>query len=438
MELLPTILSVLTFLVLIFSILKPKIGAMLYLIYMYMAPYLYLNGFIIYSRTTAVLFFILFLFKFRNKLSAFDYKPFMPYIILLSLNFLLLFTSEKFIVSMNSWFTSVSSLFFILFLYGNIKTYPQTIKLYSNTLFYIFSFITIYGLLLTLTPGINPYQMIIQPLFGLEFNEAYAAGNSGLAAQTELAEGRLFGRISSVFIHPMTYGLNLGFFFIYSLYFLRNKPKILITVLSCIFLAIFTSGIRTPIAALAITCLIMILYIRKFKIFIYGICIFIIIIFVLPMIYPEANNYIMSIIDSNHSNIQGSSLSMRIEQLDGCFDIIKNNILTGKGYGWASWYNATYGTHPKLLWFESLIYIILVNNGIIGFFIWGYFIWKYYKYTINNFNNIFTRSIILGLLVYYLIYCTITGDFGINYMFIFYTIIIGLEQNKTRYCYQHN
>lgn len=247
----------------------------------------------------------------------------MPYIILLSLNFLLLFTSEKFIVSMNSWFTSVSSLFFILFLYGNIKTYPQTIKLYSNTLFYIFSFITIYGLLLTLTPGINPYQMIIQPLFGLEFNEAYAAGNSGLAAQTELAEGRLFGRISSVFIHPMTYGLNLGFFFIYSLYFLRNKPKILITVLSCIFLAIFTSGIRTPIAALAITCLIMILYIRKFKIFIYGICIFIIIIFVLPMIYPEANNYIMSIIDSNHSNIQGSSLSMRIEQLNGCFDIIK-------------------------------------------------------------------------------------------------------------------
>lgn len=61
MELLPTILSVLTFLVLIFSILKPKIGAMLYLIYMYMAPYLYLNGFIIYSRTTAVLFLFFFI-----------------------------------------------------------------------------------------------------------------------------------------------------------------------------------------------------------------------------------------------------------------------------------------------------------------------------------------------------------------------------------------
>lgn len=428
MNLLTITLTVLSISILFFSAYKPKIGTVLYLIYMYMAPYLYIGGFIIYARSTAIIFLILFLFLFGKKMQQKDYTPFMPYITFLGLQLVLLFTSEIFIHSLNAWFTSCSTLFFILFLYGNIKTAPQNISLYSKTLFFTFCIITLYGLFLTTMPGFNPYQMMLQPIFGGEFNEAYAAGQSGLSTNTELIEGRLFGRISSVFSHPMAYGLNLGFFFIYCMLFLRNNPKLLITISILIFIAILTSGTRTPLVALAITSLIIIFYLHRFKYFIYGLIAFLVIWYGIPTISTESGEYIASIINPNDSNTQGSSLSMRLGQLQGCLDIIKYDWIFGKGYGWSNWYNITLGTHPKALWFESIIFTILVNTGICGFVIWAIFIRGFYVYAIRYIKDRYSRIMILSLLIYFLVYCTITGDFGINYMFIFYTIMLGMIQ----------
>lgn len=430
MSFLAIILTILSIAILFYAFLKPQIGAMLYLIYMFFAPYLYLGGFILYSRTTAVLFLLLFLLKFKRVLKRKDYKPFIPYTIFLLFQFILLFSSSIFLNSLNYWFTSCSSLFFLLFLYGNIKANPQYIHLYSKTLFCIFCVFTAYGLLLTLTPGLNPYQMLLQPLFGQEFNEAYAAGNSGLSTTTDLADGRLFGRISSIFSHPMVYGLNLGYFFIFSLFFLRERPKILIIVLFFIIVAIVTSGVRTPIAALSITYFAMLIYMRNFRFFIYSILMIGIFVFLISVIYPESVEYISSIFNSDSSNVSGSNFAMRHEQLKGCFEIVKYDILTGKGYGWSTWYNSLYGTHPKALWFESLFYVILVNTGIIGFIIWIVFIHKYYKYTIKTFSDVYNRSIMLSLLFYYLIYCSITGDFGMNYFLLYFIMLSELMSIK--------
>ena len=433
MNILVIILTALSIAILFYAIFKPKIGASLYLVYMFLAPYLYIGGLVIYARTIALFFLLLFILKFKNKLKRTDYKPFIPYIIYLTLQFILLFTSSIFTTSLNAWFTSCSHLFFILFLYGCMKMSPQNVQLFSKILFCIFFIFTLYGLFLTLTPGLNPYQMMLQPLFGQEFNEAYAAGNSGLSANTDLAGGRLFGRISSVFKHPMSYGLNLGFFFIYSLFFLRKKTKILIITLFFITIAIITSGVRTPIAALGITYFAMLLYMRNLKILIYsilGVGIFGILITIL---YPESTEYILSIFNSDVSNVSGSNLTMRQEQLDGCFSIVKYDFLTGKGYGWTSWYNSIHGTHPKALWFESLIFVILVNTGILGFIIWGIFIYRFYKYVVKNYKDVFNRSIILSLLFYYLVYCSITGEFGINYFLLYFIIVSELmcTQNST-------
>lgn len=426
MGIIPIILSVLALSTLFCIFLKPRIGAMLYLIYMYFAPYLYIGGSIIYARTIALIFLFAFLWKFKKKMKRQDYAPFFPYIMFLVWQFVLLFTSEIVQFSFNQWFTSCSNLFFVLFLYGNIQTYKYTTKWYSATLFGVFCIITFYGIFLTAMPGLNPYQMVTQPLFGSEFNEAYAAGNSGLSTSTQLADGRLFGRISSVFSHPMAYGLNLGLFFIFSLYYLKDKPKYLLPVLLCIFVAILVSGIRTPLGALAITSLFIMLYLRKFKYFIYGTIAFLIVICSTTLISPETGEYMMSIINSDDTETKGSNVTMRLEQLEGCFDIVKSNILTGKGYGWHKWYNGLYGTHPKVLWFESIIFSILVNTGIAGFIIWGYFVRGYYKFVTRNIKDVFTQAVFLALMVYYLTYSTITGEFGIQYMFIFYTVLLGL------------
>lgn len=403
---------------------------MFYLIYMFLAPYIYVGGYIIYARTIALFFLLLYLIKYGKKIKKEDYKPLYPFLLLQIGNFLLLITSGILEYSFNSWYFTASYFCFALFLYGNIKTYPKAARLYSIALFGIFCIITAYGLFLTTMPGINPYLIFINPVFGLEFNEAYAAGNSGLSTNTELIEGRLFGRISSVFNHPMTYGLNLGFFFIYSLYFLRNKPKVMIGTLACIFVAILVSGTRTPLASLAVTGLFIILYMRKFKLFIYGLIAFIVVIYGTQMISEEAGEYLASIINSDDSNTQGSNISMRLDQLQGCLDIVKNDFLFGKGYGWSTWYNGTYGTHPKALWFESILFTVLVNTGIIGIILWGMMIVGFFKYIVLNINDIYKRTIFLALFLYYIVYSLITGDFGINYFLIFYVVLLGVTSNN--------
>ena len=431
MEIILIILSILSICSLIFSIYKPHIGAMYYLVYMFLAPYIYIGGYIIYARTIALFFLLLYLVKFHKIIKRQDYKPLSPFLLLLIGQFFLLITSEILEYSFERWMFTASFFCFALFLYGNIKSNPLAVKYFSIALFVVFCIITAYGLFLTTMPGINPYLIFVNPVFGLEFNEAYAAGNSGLSSNTELIEGRLFGRISSVFNHPMTYGLNLGFFFIYSLYFLRNKPKVMIGTLACIFVAILVSGTRTPIGALGVTGLFIILYLRKFKFFIYGLTAFIVVIYGTQMISTEAGEYMASIISSDDSNTKGSSISMRLYQLEGCLDIVKNNILTGKGYGWSNWYNATYGTHSKALWFESILFTVLVNTGLLGMILWGFVIRGYYKYIVGKIKDIYTRTIFLALFLYYLVYSLITGDFGINYFFIFYIVLLGTSSTVT-------
>lgn len=426
MEIILIILSILSICSLIFSIYKPHIGAISYLAYMFIAPNIYIGGYFIYTRTIAFFFLLLYLLKYRKIINRQDYRPLSPFLLLLIGQFLLLITSEILEYSFSSWLFTVSYFCFALFLYGNIKANPKAGKYFAITLFVIFSIITAYGLFLTTMPGINPYLMFINPIFGLEFNEAYAAGNSGLSSNTELVEGRLFGRISSVFNHPMTYGLNLGFFFIFCLYFLRHKPKVMIGTLACIFVAILVSGTRTPIGALGVTGLFIILYLRKFKFFIYGLTAFIVVIYGTQMISSEAGEYMASIISSDDSNTRGSSITMRLEQLEGCLDIVKNDFLFGKGYGWSNWYNVTYGTHPKALWFESILFTVLVNTGVLGLILWGAVIRGYYKYISLKIKDTYTRTIFLALFLYYLVYSLITGDFGINYFLIFYVVLLGL------------
>lgn len=423
-----TVLSVAT---ICFSLTKPKYGALCYLIYMYLAPYLYIGGHIIYARVAALMFVFFLIFKLSTSLTWNKLKPLVPYIVFLLWNLVFVFGAEHVGESFSRWTKDVSSLVFIVFLYANMCADIGAVKIYKWTLFSICLVFTLYGLFLTTIPGLNPYRLLVSPMFGTEFNEAYAAGNSGLVTSTILAEGRLFGRISSVFDHPMTYGLNLGFFFIYSLYLFKDKPKVLVCILALIIAAIITSGTRTPIGALGLTVLAIVLYMRKIKYFTFGILGFIAVFYIVSLISLDAKDYLMSIVNSDDSITQGSSLNMRIEQLQGSFDIVRNDLLLGKGYGWTQWYNSTFGGHPKARFFESIIYCVLVNTGIVGFVLWGWFVVKYYFFAKVNIEDKFLRMAVLALLFYFLIYCGITGDFNIKNMFVFFVVMVGINmENK--------
>ena len=77
-----------------------------------------------------------------------------------------------------------------------------------------------------------------------------------------------------------------------------------------------------------------------------------------------------------------------------------------------------------MLHFESLILVILCNSGIIGLFLWIYMSAKIIK-----FNNLYERPtaiLLLSLLLFYLTYACITGDYGyMQYFILFYVLMCG-------------
>ena len=144
---------------------------------------------------------------------------------------------------------------------------------------------------------------------------------------------------------------------------------------------------------------------------------------------PELNEIIMSIIDKDSANVSGSSLDLRLYQLQGAIESSKDSFLFGKGYNWTQYYISTRGGHPRMLYFESLIIVILCNAGIIGFFIWGLLFYKLIsniqKYSMNKFDS---KVILILLSTYYLVYSSITGEYGyMKYFILFYSLILSKD-----------
>jgi len=181
-------------------------------------------------------------------------------------------------------------------------------------------------------------------------------------------------------------------------------------------------GVRSAIGAVMVGFICYLLLVRKIKMVIIGLFIYILFIQLITFI-PGMEEYINSMTEYNKdATVKGSSIELRLEQLNGGLNEIRNNYIFGKGYGWTDYY-LTFRVHPTMLAFESLILVILCNNGFIGFFIWGIMILNY----IRNLRNKFfknDKAILISLLVTYLVYSVVTGEYSyLKYFLIFYSII---------------
>jgi hypothetical protein len=285
--------------------------------------------------------------------------------------------------------------------------------------------ICIYGLYLTKFSGFNPYVVYVKSLNGIQFDSAYIS---------EYDSGRLFGHISSVFGHPMVFGLFLGLALIYSISrFFRCRNYLYITIIALVVVNFFTCGVRSSIGAIFIVVAYYLIVNRKLKIFICLGAIFACF-YLIIMRIPYIKDYLSTIFDFNSSSSQmsGSSAEMRFEQLEGCFKEVSKCPIQGKGYGWTAYYGETYGAHPTILGFESLLFIIICDSGILGFIIWGITIKKWLK----NIKQICKdKEIIIFsicLFIFYLSYSCITGEYDyMKYFLIFLTIMI-VPENKVR------
>lgn len=380
----------------------------------------------------------LFYLNYRDRLKELDLRPFYPFAFLMIANGALIPFQEgvPFLHAADQFVRDLfTNIFYPFIVYTLIILEEDSWRLFKRTLFICGAIFVAYGLFLTTMPGINPYLMMTLPVFGKEFNEAYALGYSALATtyHNTVADGRLFGRISSVFGHPMTYGLHLGFLAMFTFFRLRNKILLLAPILFIIVTAVFTSGIRTPIAALALTTILILLYTRNFKYAFYGAFGGTIMVMLLVSIFPSLEELLLSMVNSDSGSIKGSSMEMRMEQLMGCFDIIKDNMVEGMGYKWTSYYNNNIGSHPVLLSFESLIFVILCNQGLLGIAIWVIFAgWTYYE--IRAIVSKEVQLLLMALFIYYVVYSTITGDYGyMKHLMIYYIIAMGFCYEDLRY-----
>lgn len=426
MQILQLILSIFSIITIVCLFFRPKIGVLLYMVYTFLAPHLIIGNTILGSRTEAIILLGAFFITLYRETQKDVFLPLRPFLVFYGLQVLLIPFSFDSSYSFDVWMVETSKLAFFAFLLSAVyqETYAHKTNMYTICLFGIFIVIIAYGLFLTTIAGLNPYQMILQPVFGGQFNEAYAAGNGGLTSNVSIEGGRLFGRISSLFSSPQLYALDLGFviFLFYS--FITNK-KVLYLFSVITIIAIFTCGVRTPIAALFVTLLFILLYYRKYEYFFYVLAVLLMLFYVLPFISTDLVEYVDSIINSsNDINTKGSSLEMRFNQFNACLDIVKDNQLLGKGIGWTGWYLSKYDLHPTALCFESLFFSVLCNMGFMGFIYWIILGIMYFHIIRRNIVNKSNRAILYSLFVYYLAFVGITGDYGYIPQFLLFYIII--------------
>jgi len=272
----------------------------------------------------------------------------------------------------------------------------------------------LYALLLTQLNGVNLYTSFLANYF----NKSDVADIYGNAVQSRLSFSSA-GKIQSTMIHPMAWTFLLCVTFVIFLnQYLEYKNKIYLFLLFFIVFNILISGVRTGIGAVAIGYLYFLLRYRKLKI-IFSSILIVLLLSIVVQSNKNLSNYFSSFLDvkGEKSEMNGSSISLRLSQLDGALSEIEKSPLVGKGYSWNGYYQKTRGDHPVLLAFESLILSVLCNSGFIGLLIWILFFLYLFHLNRKLLRNKKDICMLDLLIIIYLTYTIGTGEYG--YMAIF-------------------
>jgi hypothetical protein len=309
------------------------------------------------------------------------------------------------------------------FIYINKVTQIKFLERYLKIFLLI---VCIYGIYCYITNS-----NIITTAFNLYFDKR----NDILDHFKEESRGGLAGRIQGFTEHPLEYGGAMLCAFFYFLQInLYKKKKLLIDYIlfALICINIFLSGSRAAIIAFLIGFALFIYvnkqikYKTKIRITLYFIGLY----FILATCFSFFDTYsgfIKSIIFfwENNDSVKGSNFDMRLTQLNASFDLVSNDTISylfGLGDGWVRDYSQRHGgLHPVLLGFESILFIGIIEYGIIGFFVLTCGIYYIYfklanKYHISNVTKIFIVS--------FFIFQMFTGEYALPTFLSFVSIMI--------------
>ena len=435
MDYLITAVFIFAFSIVVLSFIDLKLSVAFYIAYLILVPYLQFKiaGFPLSYNLVNTLLLAVFLYqsliKKRYKL---NYKVITPFLFLFfSLLVLSLFTwGMPWSIQFNNWRVSFMQTCILSFIVWNLAQTDKKILTYFKWGFMISIIIAgIYGLFLMQMGGMNPYTTFLSSYFGMEdMADHYIAKESRLSFSQA-------SKIQATMVHPMTWALILCFSIItFTIFYLKTKDKKYWLLIGLVAFNILISGVRTGIAALILGITYFLIRYRKFKLILLSL----IIIAALSLIIQandDLSNLFASFTDvsGQKSTVKGSSITMRLEQLQGAIDEIKGHELPGKGFGWTRYYTSINERgHPVLLAFESLLFMVLCNSGYIGLFIWIIFFLLLFQLN----RNILMKNIDIYLMdafvIIYAAYSIGTGDYGyISFFAIFYSYLLGyLNRNQ--------
>lgn len=399
-----------------------RLSIALYVSYMILVPYLQFNvagASLSYNLVNTVLL-LSFLYQWKKKKRQVDIKLFGPFLILFFALFALTFFEwdTPWLIQFDYMRSTVMRTFIVSLIIWNISKADLRLLEYIKVALIISIIVSgVYGLILMNLGGGNPYTTFLSSYFNSkrDFADVYTSEDGLLSFSTAY-------KIQSTMIHPMTWGLNLCFLIvIFIALSYKEKKRWYYILIALIAFNVLISGVRTGIATLLIACTYYLFMIRNFKAFFYG-ALLVLLGYTTISTNPDLSNIFTSFIDikGTKSDVKGSSISMRVEQLEGVFNEIRGNELFGKGYGWTTYYQSLNGDHPVILAFESLIFVVLCNNGLIGLLIWIIFfllLFKLHRKLIKSKNDILFLDI---LVIVYLAYSIGTGEYGYMPIFTIY------------------
>ena len=428
-----TLITAFALLILGLAFVRYKLAIVLYLAYMILVPHLNINlpvWSVSYATINAVLLLVLiYNIKLKNDLS-FDFTATKPFIFLLSsLLFITLFTKlvapffQVYRLGIDIMIVCVIS-----FIIWNVSI--NNAKFITQAKWGLIISITIagvYAILIMPLGGENPYTSFLTNHFGLETD--YAMSYVGIEMFRIRNQGTTF--------HPMTWTFYLSIFSIFSLIFFLKERKLLYLGLLCfVIFNIIVADVRTGLAASILALAYIFVRYNKFsKTILWGTALVVILAFAVTA-SEELLERFLSMIDTSgtKTNIEGSSITMRLEQFNGCLDIISKSMLMGKGYFWTSYYITEYSMHPIALGFESLIFVVLCNHGIVGAALWAIFaimLLRIPRKILSVKENVYCVD---GLVIFFFAYTVITGIFPdwLSIFAIYYSFILGYLYNEEK------
>ena len=308
-------------------------------------------------------------------------------------------------------------LFFPLAIW-NISKKELSIVHFRKAVLVCITIIVVYGTFLTLTKGLNPWVMLFT------YTDMAGRPDTDFLARYYADANRLFGRISSVFVHPMHYGAFLGFAIWYVIRIKEKIPKLWTYVLLfLLFVNIVICGVRSAIGAFLVSLVVFVVFRKNPKVMA-GVITAACCLLVLLSFIPDVFDYVSSIFkDPDSSKVSGSSIEMRMNQLEGAFTEIKKCLFLGKGYGWTRYYVENFSGHPVLLGFESLVFVILCNMGLFGCLLYAIVFFLFLSYIRSHVQKE-ERAYFICIFAYYIAYDSITGEFGFQFFVLFYTLLL--------------